>query len=65
MKNQSKKTSIKSLEEKHYQISMTIALQSVRIREMQKVLNDKCDELLAVETEIEKLTLEESGGGLN
>lgn len=53
------------LVDKHYQLSMSIALQAIRIHEMQKILASQSDELLVIESQIGKLDAEQNGSGLN
>lgn len=58
-------TKKQKLIDQHHDLTMSIALQSIRIIEMQKVLEKQSDELLLVEAVLEKLELEESGSGAN
>lgn len=46
----------------HYELSMTIALSSVRINELQKALNREVEDLLKVEVELGMLEAEELSG---
>lgn len=49
----------------HYELTQAIALQSIRIIEMQKVQLKQSDSLLNIEAELEKLEAEAKGSGLN
>ncbi len=59
------KSKKEELLDRHHQLAASIALQAVRISEMNKFLTKQCDSLLIVEAEIEKLELEEKGSGVN
>jgi hypothetical protein len=60
MKSKKRVSPKASLIDKHHDLSMSIALQAIRIVEMQKQLVKLSDELLAVEGQLEKLEAEES-----
>lgn len=51
--------------DQHEKLMMSIALQAIRIVEMQKYLVKQSDELLALEVQIERIEAEEKGSGLN
>lgn len=64
MKSKAQKKS-QDLADLHYETSMGIALQAVRIHEMQKALGDMAQKLFQIEAEIEKHEAELKGSGLN
>ena len=64
-KNQakSKVEVLEDLTKQHGDLSMDIALLSIRINAMEKNLDDSIQDLLGIEASMERLTAEINGGG--